>query len=811
MRDWSLGPGDPLALTLAADFRLCAPDYLDDHIWEIEPGSGDPPALAVRTTYGLRARLMRIFPRFTFGGQAVSDPAAFTRPPRLRRFYPNYLSFELSPFSGLEVSAEYWVPASQCIAGRFTFGNRGDAPLSFLFELCAQLVPLGGQSLALRSMQSANILSGNSENLVPVVFLTGGPGPGPGPYPSLALDLVIAPGAVRQFTWAQAALGDIEASFELARRTTARPWDAERARIELVNASQTVEVQTGDPDWDAAFAFSQKAAFSLFFGPSAHLPCPSFVLARQPDQGFSPRRDGSDYSYLWNGQPPLEADYLAGLVPGAPELAAGLLHNFLSVQQPDGAIDCRPGLAGQRGRWLAAPFLASLAWRVYSRTNDRTLLAEAYPHLSAFFRQWLAPGHDRDGDGFPEWDHPLQSASEDSPAFVVWAGGQGAQIGASESPALAAALCREASKLARMADVLGLDEDRQPLELQAGALRSLAEECWDSDAVLYHYRDRDSHRSPKGALVARQRGPGKLALRQSFDPPVRILIRLSFKGKGPLKPVVVLKGRDGSGMQSEQFRREDFQWGEGTAAATSSSVYASLTGLSAEGFGQSDQVTGQVMDYSIEDHTLFLPLWAEIPPGPRAVSLVNRTLFAAERFGRPFGVPLCSSPPGSRLAGGNRQEAEAVCLAVHLPWNQMIAEGLLAYGMREEAARLTVRMMSAVIGNLKKQRAFADAYQAETGAGLGERNSVRGFAPLGLFLQVLGVDIHSPVCVALSGKNPFPWPVTVKYKGLTVTRRADETVVIFPDGQSISLNDPTDGVVSVGDQEQPWNTPKSDT
>ena len=65
MRDWTLGAGDPLALTLAADFRLSTPDYSNDHIWDLELGGGDPSALALRTTYGLRARSMRIFPRFT--------------------------------------------------------------------------------------------------------------------------------------------------------------------------------------------------------------------------------------------------------------------------------------------------------------------------------------------------------------------------------------------------------------------------------------------------------------------------------------------------------------------------------------------------------------------------------------------------------------------------------------------------------------------------------------------------------------------------------------------------------------------------
>ena len=73
MRDWSLAKGDPLSLILAADSRLSIPDYLNDHSWELLPG-GEPATLSVRTTYGLRAKSMRIFLRFTENGRAVSDP-----------------------------------------------------------------------------------------------------------------------------------------------------------------------------------------------------------------------------------------------------------------------------------------------------------------------------------------------------------------------------------------------------------------------------------------------------------------------------------------------------------------------------------------------------------------------------------------------------------------------------------------------------------------------------------------------------------------------------------------------------------------
>jgi hypothetical protein len=127
---------------------------------------------------------------------------------------------------------------------------------------------------------------------------------------------------------------------------------------------------------------------------------------------------------------------------------------------------------------------------------------------------------------------------------------------------------------------------------------------------------------------------------------------------------------------------------------------------------------------------------------------------------------------------------------------RMGVQEMTRFGMKEQDFDDLARLMAAVVQNLKKQRAFYRAYHAETGAGLGERNPVHGLAPLGLFLQTLGVEVRSPRLVALSGKNPFPWPVTVKYRGLTVTRQMEQTTVTFPDGRTVTLDDPTEALVA---------------
>ncbi len=790
MRTWNLGLGDPLALTLGADFRHCTPDYANDHIWELEPGGGEPPALGLRTTYGLRARAMRIFPRFHHNAQVLSDPLAFTQPPILQRFSPSHLRLHFAPFTGIEVSTEYWIPDSHTAAGRFTFSNTRGETAPVQFELCAQLAPLeAGQPLVSTSMQLAQVLAGRSADLFPVLFLTGGPLPGAGPYPSLVINLALAAGGKRILTWVQAALDTVEKSFEHARLTAARPWDAEIARVELVHDAQTVEVRTGDPDWDAAFALSQKNAFSLFFPASPHLPCPSFVLSRQPDQGFSPRGDGSDHGYMWSGQSALEAGYLASCLPGAPDILPGLVRNFLAAQAEDGSIDWKPGIAGQRGRWQSAPLLAGLAQEAANRSRQAGFLAEAFPPLLAFLRRWLEADHDRDGDGFPEWDHPLQSGMEDHPLFSAWQDGQAGDITCAESPALAAMLCREFRLLAQTASQLGMPETAEELLMLAARQQHLVEACWDPAAGRYHLRDRDSHRSPSGELLASRSGTGTLDIRHSFKFPTRLLVRVHFKAGLARQPRLTLRGRLSRQAQSETLERADFTWGEGRATATTRGLFTSILSLQIEGLEKRDQVSLQVMDFSSQEISLFLPLWAQVPNPPRAAQLVSQNLCNPQRFWQSFGIPIQPCADGQVDPPSSRQ-------AVHLHWNALIGQGLLAYGFRAQAAELTGRLMSAVILNLKRQRAFYRTYHARTGAGLGERNALQGLAPLGLFLETLGVVSLAPGEVTLCGKNPFPWPVTVKYRGLTVTRTQDRTTVVFPGGQEITLDDPTEAVVT---------------
>jgi hypothetical protein len=784
MRDWSLGPGDPLVLTLAADARHGRPDYVNDHIWEVDFGDVEPAAVGLHTTFGLRARSMRLFLRFTENNNAVTDPKAFPTQPSVRRFHPNFIRLDFAPLENIPVTTEFWVPESHAVAGRVTLTNRSNAVRKISLEICGLLAPLDGQSLTPTQQQLVNILAGQTGGLIPVIFMTGGPKHGPGPHSSLILELELGPGSTRQLTFAQAALDAIPASFELARHTAARPWEAERARIEMFDAAHVIEFHTGDSDWDAALELSQKAALGLFFPENDNLKHPSFVQARHSDHGYSRKGDGADYPPSWSGQSPLESYYISSILQAAPHLTKGLLANFLAGQIENGEIDNKPGLAAQRGKLLAAPMLASLVWKYHEAAQDDAFLAKNFPKLVKFFWSWFSPEHDRNRDGIPEWDHILQTGFEDNPIFDVWhPWSQGLDISLVHSPALESMLVREAQCLVQIAGKLGRpDEETALIQAQAEILKASVRAGWNARTGFYSYRDRETGIMQEGRVIARRKGNGNMRPRFESGTPVRLLIEVQTKSPAAKRPVVeISEFVTKTNGHMEVIESHHFQWHSGGLVATSRKTFTVINRITVRGLEEKDRVVVKIVDMTGEDLTLALPLWARIPDAQQAQVMMGRSLLDAERFDRPFGFPSLPVPPNA--------EAETVSMSVHLPWNALLGEGLLAYGFRNEAARLTTHLMNAVIQNLKQNHCFHQRYHAERGTGIGERNSLHGLAPVGLFMDTLGVKILSSRKILLEGKNPFAWPVTIKYKGLTIVRAHDKTVVTFSNGENVTVTE----------------------
>ena len=103
---------------------------------------------------------------------------------------------------------------------------------------------------------------------------------------------------------------------------------------------------------------------------------------------------------------------------------------------------------------------------------------------------------------------------------------------------------------------------------------------------------------------------------------------------------------------------------------------------------------------------------------------------------------------------------------------------------------LVSRTLDAVSGSLKRFSSFREYYDAETGQPIGERNHLRGLAPLGLFLKLVGIQKLTAKEIIISDFNPFPGQVTVKYQGTTIACHATFTMITFGNGQTARVSGP---------------------
>jgi hypothetical protein len=341
-----------------------------------------------------------------------------------------------------------------------------------------------------------------------------------------------------------------------------------------------------------------------------------------------------------------------------------------------------------------------------------------------------------------------------------------------------------------MAEQIGRPDTVILLREQAAKLRESIESTWQPRTGLYHYRDRATGLSLAGRVLVKQQGPGTITPKLKFEQPIRLLIEVQTQNPTAKRPEIRIHQLS-TKPADEIVKSSDYQRHNRGSVFTTQKVYSKLSKISVRGLDEKDTVIIHTLDFTTEDHTLFMPLWAGIPDEQHAQTMIGRALLDANRFQRPFGVPACAAVPL------NQPGAEQVSQAVHLPWNLFIAEGLLRYGFRSDAARLVAHLMTGIVQNLKQNHAFYARYHAENGTGMGERNSLHGLAPVDLFLRVLGVEILSGTRVKLEGANPFPWDVTINYRGLKVVRGQEKTEVIFVNGKSVTVMDTEPVVVSL--------------
>ena len=781
LRRWRLTPSGPYCAIIAADARFCATDYADDQSWELQVGEGDAAGLVFSTRYGGRLGQASLAPLWTIGGQTRYAAQDFHAPPAIIHFAPAYLRADgmLTPELGL--AAEFFVFESHACGGRFTLRNSGNEPVDLRADLVGFAAAEGRERrVTLVPAGEGHALTfGKTGNLRPVIVVAGGASDGLSAS-RVGVSLNIPAHGEVVVRWAHGGEKSVTSSLALAERWLARDWNAVLTRT-IRGESSVPVIETGDPELDVLLAASYQQLLQAFLNPEGPLPNPSIVGTRHPGRGFSARADGSAHPRAWAGQsgPLIYPAALSAAMADA-RLAQALVRNELAVQQEDGSIDWRPGLAGQQQGLLAQPVLARLAWGIFQYSEDDAFLAEVFPGLLRFLRRWRAADLDRDGDGLPEWQSEVQTGYPFFPAFgrgFPWA--QNADIGTAETPDLLACLLSEAVSLREMAFYLRDAEAEAECAEYAEGYAAALESLWDGER--YSYRDRDTHEMGAGrVLFADAPADASLFLAEPLDPPARLLIALHGGAEQTPRFSLTVEGLDANGQPlREDLGPGQIVWTHSRGTLTTQAVFSVVNALHPVGLSRVFRMSGATVDWSRRDINALLPLWAAALPAERVDQLLAYYQ-AALRV--PNGVTMVATDdpayrPDQRDGAGG----------VWPFWLTLIGEGLIEAGRFDAAADLLLRLLKAQIEALRTHKAFSEYLHSNEPVGLGEIGHVGGIAPLHLFLRVLGVRIVSAEKVWAGGPFPLPAPVTVRRLGVTVARSAEGTQITFASGRTVTL------------------------
>ncbi len=783
MRRQSIDASAPFEYYLAADARNSRTNFADDQAWTIRLGRRDEAALAFQTQFGGRAGLVSLVPMWRRAGALVYQHQHYDQRPAITGFAPNLLRVEAAPYPDLRLDARFWAMESCAAGGEFSLTNTGADPIALQFELFGNAI-INSRKVRLNVLTLADgtlaLHLGQIGNINPVVVLEGASGQIYGARigsPKIGRVLTLPPGQTMRLPFVAAGLEDMRDSFSLAMNWMSRPWAPHFERIAR-DAAAMPRISTGNDDWDRVIDLSCAQLVKAFMRPTEHLPHASIVASRAGNRGWSRRGDGADHIRAWAGQDPTLAYPAAqAIVTIDPDLAKGLVRNYLAAKDETGFVDRQPGLGGQRQGLLMTPLLARLSWRVFQHTGDSAFLREIYPGLVAFLGRWLHGDMDADDDGAPEWRSERQMGYVAFPTFgrgQYWA--QGADITQTETPDLLAYLISEADALRQIAAELGETDGAEILAMQLEMMQAKLEEFWDGER--YRYRDRDSHLSAEAEnLLHRGAGDQLHELDHALKMPARVVVRvvggLSQKPRIKLK----LEGKDENGADCRiDAPAEAFDWRDRQGVYTTAKPLSYVSRIKIEGLSRVYKVFASTIDSGRLDVNALMPLICPNLPPERAAALVALALDEAH-FLRPMGLTMVSAkdrnfdPSNARGGGG-----------IWMYWLSLIGEGMIEAGYRPEATALVKRMLAGLARVLSREGKLSQFYHADEAKGSGEDHHIGGMVPLSLLHEVLGARILAPDRVLVGGEFTWGEAFTIEQHGVVLRRDARETRIEFPSG-----------------------------
>ena len=710
------------------------------HSWALCRSPIDPLTLTVEPLQKTRGEEFKFFPRFRDQSPSWDILPESGQSPTVENFSWDWIEFNYKPLEQVGIRSIIWCPESRVICGESWISNQSAKNRVVCLDLvCSPQSFRGGNQITLGKVKGRQMLTGwiGSQNLI--LFMSRNPYFREDPYPFLENELSLSPHQIENVHWICILSNSAEQGIELLDQTLQLDWAGEIARRKVSLQGQ-VEITTGTQDWDFVLSLSQKRAQSIY------------------QQITSQNNQNNPNNTVLS---PIQAlMMLQSLIMLTPEMAKNILDLVFNTN-PESEIG---GDISDQGP--TPPILTGeLLWQFHQSGFSGDIWSGYLDQASRWLNDWFTPRLDKDGDGIPELvNHRILQ----TPGMDVSAEPQSAYrpfpYPYLESPGLGALLFNDLSKVKDLTQLDRRDSDpliRERIE----NLRTYLKDSWMPEANKFQSRDSRSHLVVDGFTIRKVMQPGLNILTADFPQSARIGIILHGEnGEHTPKDIrVICHGMDWQGnYRIEELNSGDFIQGERFDWAISESVYSKIDYCILIGFNVSRRISLVAPPTSLNDITQTLPLWAGILADNQTRDMYEQVLLDPERYWTPYGF--------SRIPGPDE-------MIISLFWNLLLGQSMHRLGMRKSTAGLIQRLMDVSIPSQKSSGAVYPAYSAQTGKGMGAGECIESFFPVRFFLQVLGIEIIEGGRVLISGENPFPWPVSIRYRDLMIRKEDDRTVI----------------------------------
>lgn len=749
-----------------------------DQVWILNLDCKDPYPFCLTTTYGLRAKSVRLFPNLIHENRRISKPKDFSLLPRVIEYSPASISIEAEYQNQIKFLFSCFFIEPEVLVGNSQIRNLTETQIDITLQLALNLVPMGkGEPSHPEKVGNNQFITGYTDNLEPVLYMTGGPTAISNPFPALSIQLNLLPSSAQQLSWTLVSKETKSQSFERAKKIITSDWQNGFHAHIMEHKGLTIGIKTGEPEWDSAFFLSQVNAKTHFLEYIKEPGIPHFIKIRLPDSSSISDNLDSKSKTLTN----LELNHLCQvLLPAEIDNAIYLIENQIKIQIAN--LERNPGNNNYETIYKGCPLLASLLLEIYEINQDIRLLERSFPDLCKLYQLWIIdPVSGTEMDNL-HWESPTQLQIDSGLfSFDIWESySRGLDIKKVESPALYAMLLKESKALSKISKILGERSEMRYFNHRVKEFQQRLEDCWQEKMCQYGYQDINTHLCSSGETVYQDHVSSEVEIHQNFTKPQRLHCQIFASDEYTRACRIRIKGKSSKGEPIEEvFKSPGLLWVSGRAHLTSKYLYQEIETLSFEGLNLQDEFILETVDLTQTDITCLLPFWAD-GGMEKHLQEMSSTLLDSHNDLLSIGIP--------ETWEGERPLPEDLPLRVNVLWNTLILEGLANYGESQKAAELFTNIMRGIVHGLKDYDGFFPLFDSNTVQPVGQYNAISGLVPIHLFLIIAGIKLLSPTKVALWGSNPFPWPIEINWKGLSLWKEGDHTRITFPNGAAAEHN-----------------------